>query len=188
MTRTMRTTRRIMNSLPRPRRILVNVAVLISLLLNGVAVLEWIRSQYHCDVAIIGLGGYRDVAISFVVGGIQFVEEVYPLPDLYVAGWRSVGPYPPLSQRSIFGFSALTAHAQTSDSVKYSLAIVVLPNWFVVGLTLILPLWWLVTSRGRRRRRFSHCTVCGYDLRASSVRCPECGTERDTVPVPKLKS
>ena len=53
------------------------------------------------------------------------------------------------------------------------------------------PLWVLgpvavgwcmfVASRTRRRRR-GHCAVCGYDLRATPERCPECGSVQVTTP------
>jgi hypothetical protein len=55
----------------------------------------------------------------------------------------------------------------------------VIPIWWVLPLLLIGPfvrastLW-----RSRRRRRAGHCSFCGYDLRASSDKCPECGGER----------
>lgn len=54
------------------------------------------------------------------------------------------------------------------------------PYWFAALLSAILPVWrfggW---KRRRRRYRLAHglCINCGYDLRATPVRCPECGTE-----------
>jgi hypothetical protein len=44
------------------------------------------------------------------------------------------------------------------------------PMWIIV---LIPPL--AVALVTRRRERFGHCTNCGYDLRATPDRCPECG-------------
>ncbi|HEX5243492.1 MAG TPA: zinc ribbon domain-containing protein [Tepidisphaeraceae bacterium] len=46
-------------------------------------------------------------------------------------------------------------------------------------LTAILPIFWLARRLVARRRihSTSRCIHCGYDLRASNDRCPECGTE-----------
>jgi hypothetical protein len=58
------------------------------------------------------------------------------------------------------------------------------PHWFVAG-----PIWSLLVAcavlpllrtevaiRRLRRARRSKCIHCGYDLRATPERCPECGT------------
>jgi hypothetical protein len=50
------------------------------------------------------------------------------------------------------------------------------PCWFASLLTALLPVVWIVRWVQRlTRAKAGHCTTCGYDLRASPDRCPECG-------------
>jgi hypothetical protein len=54
------------------------------------------------------------------------------------------------------------------------------PDWFFL-LVMVLVGWWILRQQGkwlrRERRERGLCEACGYDLRESTERCPECGTE-----------
>lgn len=61
-------------------------------------------------------------------------------------------------------------------------------GWLSVGL-LIAALGFLAaqvrnTARIKRRLRDGLCIFCGYDLRMSADRCPECGTPTNSKPMP----
>jgi hypothetical protein len=54
---------------------------------------------------------------------------------------------------------------------------VVIPHWFIAVISMLLPAWWLLRRhRAKRAARMGVCPSCGYDLRATPERCPECGT------------
>lgn len=69
-----------------------------------------------------------------------------------------------------FQASRVKVPGMTAEDVR-------VPYWLLAILTSALPAWWLLRrSRERRVRLLGLCPGCGYDLRASPGRCPECGT------------
>jgi hypothetical protein len=57
---------------------------------------------------------------------------------------------------------------------------IAIPYWLIFLLTAPWSAWWLVRQRRLTARRLAGlCQHCGYDLRESPDRCPECGAARD---------
>lgn len=52
-----------------------------------------------------------------------------------------------------------------------------MPGYYAVVVLLALPTASVIVRLRRSRRKEGTCPVCGYDLRATPDRCPECGIE-----------
>src|SRR5688572_17306702 len=87
-----------------------------------------------------------------------------------MAGWSSRPPTP------FFGTDSIWQRAGFHFGTSGNDVALQFPIWLlglVSAVPLALPLRRIVTKR--RRVRSGLCPDCGYDLRASPARCPECG-------------
>jgi hypothetical protein len=176
---------------------LLNLLTALSLLLCVAVVALGVRSYWVADelrwtrADNVGRVHYRWYAtIVSSRGGLAICQdaEVYELASITPqeaaaptgvwlwSGWKrrpaDAYPTPAFSMRvPPSGF-----HIAWQTSPGTVLRELIVPYWSLAFLTAVLPAAWLTRSR-RNRSRAGLCTVCGYDLRATPGRCPECGSE-----------
>lgn len=101
---------------------------------------------------------------GYAPGAAAMVEQSMAPAAFDVAGVR----WHPVDEAEFYRFNGYKARGGD----------LVLPLWLLCALSLILP--WAWARRWSRRRRVARaaglCPTCGYDLRATPDRCPECGT------------
>src|SRR5688572_6495783 len=92
---------------------------------------------------------------------------------------------PDVSSASFLGFRWSTGHASGAAGGEPEYRLLLIPFWCATLVTGVLPALWLTREfrrlRFHRRTRQGLCPTCGYDLRASPTRCPECGRKAEVV-------
>jgi hypothetical protein len=98
-----------------------------------------------------------------------FVTSVLQSADIFDAPPRATWSW----RNSVVSFVA----DGLFDRRRSRLFVLLVPMWGVVAGLAILPAVWVWRRwRARARADSGRCLVCGYDLRATPGRCPECGT------------
>jgi len=155
------------------RRLFTIASVLSLLLCLSIGVL-WLRSHWASDGVQEESAGSIS-AVSSWRGTFMFVKVREPRRPAYWYDERKIlmSSGPPLDPRA----HSLAWLGLGYDRVGPDLFRVFLPHWLFCLVFLIMPAFWFRRwRRDRWLKREGHCRVCGYDLRASEGRCPECGT------------
>ena len=182
------------------------LAGLSMLLLISVAAL-WIRNYWGGDQLQIQVGSYssqRDFAIRAVDGRIRLFYSrllaagqqgnsshsgswYWPIEFTYspvVKGSTAIDDAPMGNVNTIANLESVGFVVRKQDMGKSPAPVfrsweLRAPSWFAMIVLAILPaVAGFVGRRERQRERTGKCTYCGYDLRGSHDRCPECGMSR----------
>jgi hypothetical protein len=127
--------------------------------------LEWIVGVRH--LATVGDNAYRvwanNTALGYQIGSLKITHGTTTL------------------------LPQLSSNGDSRNMVVVQHEIVQMPYWMLIVFFMLILVWPAVRfSRvvlARHRLRKHLCVACGYDLRASPGRCPECGTPDETPPL-----
>jgi hypothetical protein len=173
-------------------RILLNATTVFSLVLCVLTIVLWARSLR----TPLGPGGFSSriitknhvLRLSSAAGDAELIRVIGPMSfarprdrtrwsesaDHIAHLWRNSDQAWGLLGASLYvgGFGP-GATVLGGTRIRYWALIV--PLWMPTLLSALLPA--IRLFHWRRGRRPDHaCAVCGYDLRATPERCPECGT------------
>jgi hypothetical protein len=177
------------------RRRIFNLLAAVSLILFVATVVLWMRSYFvmidalawwnrgpasasvhHAFETGIGLGG---AAFCWNAQGPRVTKR--PLGWVFHGSSEDKPYYPdPAQSGHWFGFQFYLHRRVDSNGMEIRQRFVVVPCWSIALAFAILPAQWIKRWAQHRKlqiwQKQGRCLRCGYDLRASTDRCPECGT------------
>jgi hypothetical protein len=162
------------------KRRLTNVATAMSLVvclgLAALIVRSWIQADtiayFQDDGSQGGIGSRRGTL--YLMWDTPFAANGMPPREYRWLSWPV--PEPPMKPRTVsfLGFRYYSMSNWRANSLPTRFCAI--PLWFFLVLTGAMPMAW-AWRRVRRRLRVRDgcCAGCGYDMRATPERCPECG-------------
>ena len=181
------------------KRRVFNFAAGVSLVLCLATGALWVRGCRHVDhvtwwrsTSVPGQQGWLFAVAGH--GGVGVGRYVYSAPAVVeklewnvnrtTEGYAG-GGWTNRSLLNRLGFYAIPLPLKGTDRLDAMAA----PVWFILLLTAVLPGWrLLIWQRDGARRKDHLCAACGYDLRATPDRCPECGTVPEQAIVAPIKT
>jgi hypothetical protein len=159
---------------------LVILLAAVTFAVRGVWRSEWVGHSGDAGIVVVASGGST--------ASFNYWDDVETAPIGWNAG--SVprgGPYwSPLPDGvpDWLGLSLYTGRTDPSTRSRFGgnrpYVVLVLPHWMAALAAAVLPAAWFRRRLRRWRQRAPGlCRACGYDLRASPGRCPECGAPAD---------
>jgi hypothetical protein len=160
------------------RRLLLNLLCALFILLFLFLIYSYFRSYLPQHVRIELHKG--DLMLVCWNGGFagEGMDSYDPGSDKFVGAARFMTYMNKESESHVLVFSSTTGAVMRGMTVQ----IITIPLWLPLLLTgIIATLLILARRRLYKRLKSNQCLQCGYDLRHSKDKCPECGT---TIPTP----
>jgi hypothetical protein len=172
-------------TIPPVRRRLMNLVTVVSLLLCVAVCVLWVRSYIADDVLIHSDGRTALYNVRSTTGELWLIVCHLNAEMNYVAPtrlrWDSDRGHSRLATSNLVESTFLT-RSGFACSTNGRFSVLAAPHWMVAVTSAVLPTLGVLRLRRQRtmrnRRSRALCLRCGYDLRATPDRCPECGTTR----------
>lgn len=161
----------------RMKRHLFTVVAAMSLLLCLATMAVWMRSFWISSFWGFDEGGRAPAVVLFSDRGRVGVATSHVIMGVPLIGWEE-WPDDKIGHGSSAGWKYLGFDMEIEDTTAFSGDLqIVVPDWFICATFAVAPCRWLWLHHRKRRAKLNGlCITCGYDLRASPERCPECGT------------
>jgi len=172
------------------RRLLLFFLSGVSLALSAATVVLWVRGHDFSQIDEF------TVTTTRLYGIYSLGDEIY-----FAAFWNPAWADPPhlsfsidsvhrwsagmycystlrMYGHAVAGFGVVRTNRMPVPGARYPwVRIIMLPDWLIASVfAAVALLGWLRLRITVIRRKRGCCPTCGYDLRATPDRCPECGT------------